>query len=43
MSDVWISYSYTGFLIKCSILDIQQGSEYALISEYNRVVNILGL
>ena len=30
------------FLIKCSILDIRQGSEYALISEYTRVVNILG-
>ena len=34
--------SYTGFLIKCSILDIRQSSEYALISEYTRVVNILG-
>ena len=25
-------YSYTGFQVKYSILDIQQGSEYALIS-----------
>ena len=27
-------YSYTAFLINYRILDIQQGSEYALISEY---------
>ena len=30
------------FLIKCSILDIRSGSEYALISEYTRDQNILG-
>ena len=33
-------YSYTGFLIKCSILNIQQGSEYAVILEYTRVANV---
>ena len=35
-------YIYTGFLIKCSILDIRQGSEYAFISEYARVLNLIG-
>ena len=38
----YLCYCHTGFLIKSSILDIRQGSEYALISEYTRVVNILG-
>ena len=42
MLGVQIWYSYTGFLINWSILDIPQGSEYALISEYTRVVNIPG-
>ena len=28
--------------MSCSILDIPQGSEYALNSEYTRVVNVLG-
>ena len=36
-----IFYSYTGFLIKCPIVDIRQGSEFALISEYNRILNTL--
>ena len=36
--------SYTEFLIKYFILDIRQGSEYALISKYTiRILNILGL
>ena len=39
----YICYSYTGFLINCSILDIRQGSEYALISENTRVLDILRL
>ena len=30
-----------GFLIKCFILVIRQGSEYTSISEYTRVGNIL--
>ena len=34
-------YSYRGFSIKHSIFDIREGSEYALISEYTRVLNIL--
>ena len=34
-------YSYTGFLIKCPILDIRQGSEYASISEYTKVLNAI--
>ena len=34
-------YSCRGFLIKHSIFDIREGSEYALISEYTRVLNIL--
>ena len=29
-------------MIKCSILDVRQGSKYALFSEYTRVLNILG-
>ena len=37
-----IVYSYTGFLIKCSILHIQQGFENALVSENTSAVNILG-
>ena len=32
-----LRYSYTGFLIKCFILDIWQGSQYALILEYTRL------
>ena len=43
MSEVSIFYSCTGFLPKCSILDIWKGSEHFSISEYTRAVNILGI
>ena len=42
MPKFWLYRASKGFLIKCSILDIRQDSEYALSSEYTRVLNILG-
>ena len=37
----WISYVYHP-LINCSMLDIAQGSQCALISEHTRIVNMPG-